>query len=65
MNMSGIYGKLCSLLLEEHFGSIVQLIGTDLISNSKRSLHSILFAVDLPPKKVNNKCCNELDTTNC
>lgn len=51
-NLPDIHGKLCSLLLEEHFGPIVQRVGTDLIDNGTRPLSSILSKIDLPPEKV-------------
>lgn len=51
--MKDFYGKLCSSLLEEYFGSIVQSIGNNLLCG-KKTLKSICFGTGLPLAKVHN-----------
>lgn len=49
--MKDFYGKLCSSLLEEYFGSIVQSIGNSLLCG-KKTLNLICFGTGFPLAKV-------------
>ncbi|XP_011873088.1 PREDICTED: DNA-directed RNA polymerase III subunit RPC3 isoform X2 [Vollenhovia emeryi] len=49
--MHDFHNKLCSLLLGEYFGSIVQCIGISLAYGTK-TLHAICFRTKLPRAKV-------------
>lgn len=51
--MSIYYCKLCSVLLLEHFGPVVQSVGDDLLKYNQRTLGSIRATVKLPLNKVN------------
>lgn len=52
-NLSPMCGKLCSALLLEHFGPIVQKVGHDLFRNGEKSLNLIRSTTNLPLAKVN------------
>ncbi|KAL0125937.1 hypothetical protein PUN28_004784 [Cardiocondyla obscurior] len=54
--MKDFYNKLCSLLLEEYFGSIVQCIGEYLLFGTK-TLGAIGFGTKLPLGKVKEGLC--------
>ncbi|KAL2746845.1 DNA-directed RNA polymerase III subunit RPC3 [Vespula maculifrons] len=56
-NMSLIYSKLCSTILVEHFGPIVQRVGNDLFIHGSRSLHLIRQSTRLPLVKVKESLC--------
>ncbi|XP_046748019.1 DNA-directed RNA polymerase III subunit RPC3 [Diprion similis] len=49
--------KLCSVLLLEHFGPVVQIVGEDLLKYDRRSLGAIKAAVNLPLNKVKEVMC--------
>lgn len=49
---SPVCGKLCSALLLEHFGSIVQNVAMDLFKNGDKSLNSIRSTTKFPLSKV-------------
>lgn len=51
--MDDLYDKLCLLLLEEYFGSIVQCIGNNLLYGTK-TLRTIYLETRLPVAKVIN-----------
>lgn len=51
--MKDFYNKLCLLLLEEYFGSIVQCIANNLLFGTK-TLRALYFETRLPVVKVNN-----------
>ncbi|XP_011160696.2 DNA-directed RNA polymerase III subunit RPC3 isoform X2 [Solenopsis invicta] len=55
-NMKDFYNKLCLLLLEEFFGSIVQCIGNSLLYGTK-TLRAICFGTSLPVAKVKEGLC--------
>lgn len=50
--MSTTCGKLCSTLLLEHFGSIVQSVGDDLFKHGTKTLGHIYCTTRLPLTKV-------------
>lgn len=52
--MSVQFGKLCSLILLEHFGEIVQKVGSDLFKCQGKPLHLIARSIKLPLRKVTN-----------
>lgn len=52
--MSVQFGKLCSLILLEHFGEIVQKVGSDLFKCQGKPLHLIARSTKLPLQKVTN-----------
>ncbi|XP_020279904.1 DNA-directed RNA polymerase III subunit RPC3 [Pseudomyrmex gracilis] len=54
--MKDLYGKLCSSLLEEYFGSIVQSVGNNLLCG-KKTLRLIWFGTGLPLAKVKEGLC--------
>jgi len=49
--MKDFHNKLCLLLLEEHFGTIVRSIANNLLHGSK-TLRVIVFSTGLPTIKV-------------
>lgn len=51
--MEDFYNKLCLLLLEEYFGSIVQCIANNLFYGTKM-LNAICYGTKLPMAKVNS-----------
>lgn len=51
--MKDFYNKLCLLLLEEYFGSIVQYIASSLLYGRK-TLGALRFETRLPVVKVNS-----------
>lgn len=51
--MSVIYRKLCSCILFEHFGQIVQSVAEDLFKHGARPLELICYSTRLPLTKVN------------
>jgi len=55
--MSVQFGKLCSLILLEHFGEIVQKVGSDLFKCQGKPLHLIARSIKLPRQKVTNPNC--------
>jgi DNA-directed RNA polymerase III subunit RPC3 len=52
--MSVQFGKLCSLILLEHFGEIVEKVGSDLFKCQGKPLQSIARSTQLPLQKVTN-----------
>jgi DNA-directed RNA polymerase III subunit RPC3 len=48
------FGKLCSLILLEHFGEIVQTVGNDLYKCQSKPLRLIVASTKLPLQKVLN-----------
>jgi hypothetical protein len=60
--MSTQFGKLCSLVLLEHFGEIVQKVGNDLYKCQPKALRLIAGSTKLPLKKVLNTA-DQLVTT--
>lgn len=54
------YCKLCSVLLLEHFGPIVQTVGENLLKYDRRTLGSIRSGVKLPLNKVGSTIQNKL-----
>jgi hypothetical protein len=56
--MSVQFGKLCSLILLEHFGEIVQKVGSDLFKCQGKPLHLIVRSTKLPLPKVTNPNCS-------
>lgn len=50
--MADNYTKICILILEEHFGPTIRVIGYDLIKNGKRTLTSICSTSDLSLSEV-------------
>ncbi|XP_049835779.1 DNA-directed RNA polymerase III subunit RPC3-like isoform X1 [Schistocerca gregaria] len=50
--MSAKYGKLCCLLLLEHFGEIVEKVACDLMKWGTKPLRLIVATTRLPPPKV-------------
>lgn len=50
--MSVQFGKVCSLILYEHFGEIVQKVGTDLFKWGPKPLGLIESSTKLPLDKV-------------
>ncbi|XP_024881319.1 DNA-directed RNA polymerase III subunit RPC3 [Temnothorax curvispinosus] len=56
INMKDFYNKLCLLLLEEYFGSIVQCIGNNLMYGTK-TLGAIHFETNLSIAKIKEALC--------
>jgi len=54
--MDDLYDKLCLLLLEEYFGSIVQCIGNNLLYGTK-TLRTIYLETRLPIAKIKEGLC--------
>ncbi|XP_012279984.1 DNA-directed RNA polymerase III subunit RPC3 isoform X2 [Orussus abietinus] len=55
--MSSMSGKLCSVLLLEHFGQIVQTVGNDLFEHGTKPLSFIRSTTGLPLSKVKEALC--------
>ncbi|XP_015118884.1 DNA-directed RNA polymerase III subunit RPC3 [Diachasma alloeum] len=55
--MSFYCGKLCSAILLEHFGSIVQSVGDCLYKNSSQGLHFVTVTTGIPLVKVKEALC--------
>ncbi|XP_066603137.1 DNA-directed RNA polymerase III subunit RPC3 isoform X2 [Prorops nasuta] len=55
--MSEVLGKLCSALLLEHFGPIVQAVGDDLFKHGTKILNYIRATTGLPLVKVKEALC--------
>jgi hypothetical protein len=51
--MKDFHNKLCLLLLEEHFGTIIKSIANNLLHGTK-TLRVIVFGTGLPIAKVSN-----------
>ncbi|XP_012255761.2 DNA-directed RNA polymerase III subunit RPC3 [Athalia rosae] len=49
--------KLCSVLLLEHFGPIVQVVGDDLLKYDRRTLGSIRSTSKMPLNKIKEAMC--------
>ncbi|XP_038624233.1 DNA-directed RNA polymerase III subunit RPC3 isoform X2 [Tachyglossus aculeatus] len=49
--------QLCSLLLQEHFGEIVEKIGTHLVRTGGQPLRAIAHHTGLPPDQVKKALC--------
>lgn len=54
---SSVCGKLCSVLLLEHYGSIVQNVAMDLFKSGNKSLNLIRSNTKLPLSKVKEALC--------
>lgn len=46
--------KLCSLILQEHFGENVRIVGEDLFKSKSKSVSGIAQTTKLTRRKVNN-----------
>ncbi|KAK2588821.1 hypothetical protein KPH14_001693 [Odynerus spinipes] len=55
--MSVIYGKLCSTILAEYFGPIVERVGHDLFEHGSKPLHFIRHSTGLPLAKIKESLC--------
>ncbi|CAL1611071.1 unnamed protein product [Knipowitschia caucasica] len=49
--------RLCGLLLREHFGEVVEKVGTHLLSNGPQNLRTIVNATGLPLDQVKKTLC--------
>ncbi|XP_003703384.3 RNA polymerase III subunit C [Megachile rotundata] len=57
INMSLICRKLCSSILYEHFGQIVQSVGEDLLKYGTKPLGLIRYTTKLPLTKIKEALC--------
>ncbi|CAD1477753.1 unnamed protein product [Heterotrigona itama] len=55
--MSVIYRKLCSSILSEHFGQIVQCVAEDLFKHGSRPVELISYTTHLPLTKIKEALC--------
>ncbi|XP_076665582.1 RNA polymerase III subunit C [Andrena cerasifolii] len=57
MNLSLVCRKLCSSILSEHFGQIVQSVGEDLLKYGAKPVGLIRFTTHLPSAKIKEALC--------
>lgn len=49
--------RLCGLLLREHFGEVVEKVGTHLLKNGQQSLRTIIHETGMPLDQVKKALC--------
>lgn len=47
--------KLCSMILQEHFGENVRIVGDDLFASKAKTVNGIMLSTKLSRKKVNKR----------
>lgn len=45
--------KLCSMILQEHFGENVRIVGDELFASKAKTMNGIMLLTKLSRKKVN------------
>lgn len=50
--MSVMLGKLCALILQEHFGETVSIVGSDLFTSYGKNLSMIVKTTNLEKSEV-------------